>query len=409
MPEKMMGFFQSIIVITIFFAGSLQSFAHEDDYIVGLSAFRDGLYEISAPSLETYLQGETEKRKANYSHYLLYRIYMQAENSQKALEHLDTIDNVSDRRFDREIMSRDKMQLLAETSCSRASNYLKQSSDEVVINYFLDSKCEPDKSDAEHILKNTSKDDIKLKLVSKFSKDTTLTASVFDGMELEKLDDNSKKYFALYFYKNGDLERFAKVREVYEDSDVIGLELDSMWQNGDKDAFISGFTKYNDKYELAGANACRAIDVYKNKGIEFDCDLVNECMQGYSVEFVKVKGACLVKQGNKKQITEFIDSLKSTIFPGMCGYGEYVFYNELYAGVSQDKFYQCDEKYKFADILMSKKQYQSVVNMFFKKPKDMDKYYTASALRGLGKTKAANNIADAISDEELKAKYKGGV
>ncbi|ADD68618.1 hypothetical protein Dacet_1854 [Denitrovibrio acetiphilus DSM 12809] len=406
MSQKIMTLFA--LVLSAVLIAPLSVSAGEDDYIVGLSAFRDGLYEISAPTLESYLGGETDKRKADYAHYLLYRIYMADKDYQKSLAHLKAVDDVVDRRFEREQMTRDMMIMLTKTDCSAASAYLVKANDEDSINYYLDSECKPDESAAKIIIENATETGTKLKVVSEFSDKPVIVGSVFDSIDPTTLDAKTKKYFALYFYKNGDMERFSKVRAVYEDSDVVGLDLDRMWQAGEKESFIAGFEKFKDKYELAGANACRAIDIYKKSEKPFDCDLINECMQEYSVEFVQVKGACLVKAGDKEKVTAFIDSLKPAIFSGMCSYGEYIFYNELYTGKSESKFYQCEERYKIAEILMRKEKYQSVVNMFFKKEGDMDKFYTASAFRKLGKTDVADSTASGIKDESLKATYNGG-
>jgi len=399
----------SLVALLVCAAGVLTAYAHEDDYIVGLSAFRDGLYEISAPTLESYLSGKKEKRKADYAHYLLYRMYLAEKKYKSSVKHLKELDGVKDRRFDDAQMVKDKMFLLINTDCGEAKAFLSAVSDESSINYFLDSKCELDKESAKAILANTKSSDTKLKVVSRFSDEPEMVGTIFDSLDVGKLNPDSKKYFALYFYKNNDMERFQKVSAIYEDEDIAGLELDRLWQSGDKDSFISGYEKYKEKYKLKGANACRAIDIYKNKGVQFDCNIINECMQKYSVDFVKVKGACLVKAGDKDMLTEFIDSLKPTIFPGMCSYGEYIFYNEMYLGAGHSKFYQCDEKYKIADVLLKKGENQAVVNMFFKKDGDRDKYYTATALRNLGKKEAADSIASQIGDEELKAKYNGGV
>jgi len=397
-----------LTLVMLFSSISVFSHAHEDDYIVGLSAFRDGLYDISAPSLETYLKGETESRKADYARYLLYRIYLESGDFKKSLNYLEKLDKAEDRRFDSASMKTDKMFLYTKTDCTAAAGYLSEVSDEISINHYLDSKCEPDGKDLELILENSLSDETKLKIVAKVSDNTELVTSVFDSLDLEKLGDNGKKYFALYFYKHGDTERFLKVRSVYEDSDVVDLEMDSLWKSDSKEDFIKSFEKNREKYSLKGVNACRAIDYYKNSGQKFDCSLVNDCFQKYSVEFVQVKGACLVKNGDPEMVTEFTDSLKSTIFPGMCGYGEYIFHNGLYTGRSHEKFYQCEERYKIADVLMNKKQYQEVVNIFFKKDKDMDRYYSASALRALGKTEAADSEAAKIDSEELRNKYKQG-
>jgi len=409
MPKKINnGFLKSILLISLVIFSSLTVYAHEDDYIVGLSAFRDGLYDISTPSLEAYLKGETDPRKADYAHYLLYQTYLNSDSYTKSVSHLKAIEDVKDRRFDTEKMQRDKMVLLTKTDCDGASVYLKETSDETVISYFLDSECKLDEAGAKDILTKVKDEATKLKIVVKFEDKPEIVTSVFDSLDMEKMEDNVKKYFALYFYKHGDGERFRKIREVYEDADLVGIELDQLWQANDKAGFIAGYEKYNEKYKLLGVNACRAIDVYKKDGKEFDCNLVNECIQKYTVEFVQVKGACLVKKGDKTNVTEFIDSLKPTIFPGMCGYGEYIFNKGLYEGKAHSKFYQCDERYKIADMLLSKNEYQAVINMFHKKTKDLDLYYYATALKRLGKTDAGDKIASKIKDEKLKAKYAGG-
>lgn len=396
----------ALLILTLF---SAPSYAHEDDYIVGLSSFRDGLYGISAPSMEAYLKGETEKRKADYAHYLLYRMYQADKKYEKSLVHLNTIFDVNDRRFEKERMITDKMLLLTKTDCTGASSYLKDVKDEISINYYLDSECPVDKDTAALIIEKTTLQDTKIKVVSRFSEDPEMVAGIFDSLDIAKMSGNTKKYFALYFYKSGDTDRFSKISAVYEDKDIAELELDMLWKNDDKETFISSYEKFREKYKLTGANACRAIDIYKKKDVNFDCNIVNECMQTYSVEFVQQKGACLVKGGNKEKVTEFIDSLKPTIFPGMCGYGEYIFYNDLYEGNSHSKFYQCEEqRYKIADMLLKKGENQAVVNMFFGKDGDQNLYYAAVALKNLGKADAAAETASKITDETLKAKYSGG-
>jgi tetratricopeptide (TPR) repeat protein len=399
-----------ILAVTLFAFSLSTASAHEDDYLVGLNAFRDGLYEISLPSFEEYLKGETEQRKAEYAHYLLYRMYLADKKFDSSVKHLNAVFTVDDRRFDKAQMVTDKMLLLTKTDCAGAAEYLKDVTDEVSINFYLDSKCEVGKDTASLIIEKTALQETKLKVISRFSEDPAMVGSIFDSLDIAKLNDEGKKYFALYFYKSGDMERFSKVSAVYEDEDIAGLELDRLWKGGDKDAFIGKYETFKKKYTLTGANACRAVDVYKNKGVQFDCDIINECMQKYSVEFVQVKGACLVKNGNKEKVTEFIDSLKPSIFTGMCGYGEYVFYNDMYTGSAQSKFYQCEgERYKIADILLSKGENQAVVNMFYNKEGDQNLYYAAVALRKLGKQAAADETASKITDEALKTKYNGGV
>lgn len=392
----------------LFLLGSQSVWAHDDDYIVGLSAFRDGLYEIAAPSLETYLSGETEKRKSDYAHYLLYQIYFDAEKYEEASKHLKAAVSVKDRRFDELQLVRNGMIIFTKTDCAEAGDFISKINDEKAFNFYLDSECSPDKEAGMTILSKAGEDATRLKVVSKFADSPEVVSAAFDALDAAKLDDNAKKYFALYFYKNGDNDRFAKVREVYEDKDVVGIELDLLWQKGDRDGFIGGFEKYRAKYELVGANACRAIDVYKKSEKEFDCSLIDECMQERSVEYVQTKGACLVKKGDSASVTEFLDSLKPEVFSGICAYGEYIFYKDLYTGKSQSRFYGCEsQRYKIADVLMSKGEYQSVVNIFYKKSEDMDRYYAAAALKKLGKTAAADETASQITDESLKARYLG--
>lgn len=404
MSEKMKKTLTAFFLILFCFS----AYAGEDDYVLGINAFGDGLFSLSKMSLEQYVATGTDQQKKNYSAYLLYRIYLKEGKYSKSLEYFSAVGDIEDARFDKKQMQSDSMLLLAKTDCKRASELAFSNPDDMLLDVYLGTECPVDGAFVKLVLEKSKTDNTKLKAVTRVADKPELVKSIFGSMDLAKLSNTSKRYFALYFYQHKEYELFWKIRDNYEDADVVSLELDRYWTKGDKSVFIDRFEKYRGKYALGDANACRAIDFYGESGRNFDCNLVNECIKDYTVQFVKVKGACLAKKGDAKMLTEFSDSLGSKIFQGLCGYGEYIFSNGLYTGTKESKFSACDNKFLIADVMAQKKAYRSLVRMFDRPQDDTERYYTVIGLLGQGKKDEAKKTADKIKDSYLKSKLTGG-
>lgn len=382
-------------------------YAGDDDYILGLNAFGDGLYSVSAPALEAYLKDGTDASKRNYSKYLLYKTYMKQGKAADAQKYLKDIINADDARFDKEQMSADNMTLLTATDCGKASVFAVANPDDKILEAYLDSKCPVSESLLKTTLDKSTSESVRMKLTAKYADKPETVAKIFDSTKLSTLSSSSKRYFGVYFYKQKDYVRFDRVKTEYMDGDLAGLELDRYWVNGDKQGYMDRFAAFNGKYDMTGAPVCRAIDLYNEAGREFDCNLVNKCITEYTVEFVKVKGACIAGKKDSKAMTSFADSLGTKIFPGLCGYGEYIFANSLYTGEKESKFATCENKFHIADIMVQKRNYKGLLNMFRGGTDDMYRYYTAIGYAGLGRQKEAADTAAKIKDVYLKTKLSG--
>ncbi len=395
-----------IVSLLMFFCGA--AYSADDDYILGLNAFNDGLYTIAAGGFERYVSDGKDSRKLDYSRYLLYRIYLKDKKYEKSYDNLQKVINSADSRFDKKQMKTDNMILLTQTDCKKAGEAVRAEPDDLMLDIYMESKCPVDEAFIKLVLEKAQKDETRLKAVNRVADKPDMVKSIFGTLDLSKLSGSAKRYFAVYFYQNKEYELFWKIRDVYEDADVVTLELDRYWTVNNKDTFLDRYEKYRSKYSLGQANACRAIEQYNTAGKDFDCNLVNECITEYTVDFVKIKGACLAKSGNAESVTEFMDSLGKKIFPGMCGYGEYIYANGLYTGSGDDRFNVCGNRYKIADILAQKGEYSRLAKMFKKTATDTDRYYAVIALNGLGKTQEAVKMLNSIKDASIKAKLTGG-
>lgn len=398
---------RAVLLISALLACFFTAGADENDYIAGVKAYADGLYSISALSLEAYLSDGKDSQKADYSRYLLYHIYMKDNQNGKAYSYFKDIKNRNMNGMDTKQMDLDNMIMLTGTDCAQAQTIAK-SGDDAMLDIYLGSKCPVDSDFIKDALAKAKSDNTKLRIVTRVTDKPDLVRSVFDSMDVSKMPDSAKKYFGTYFYQNKDYPRFLKVRKVYEDKDMVGDELDMYWTKGQKDQFINNFEKYRSKYEVGSANNCRAIDTYNDKGESFDCMIVDQCMDEKTVDFVKIKGACLAKNGDGASLTSFVDSLSPSIFTGICSYGEYIFANGLYTGKDEKKFRQCDNRYNIADVMLQRQQYRDLVNMFSPPESDVDRYYAAIGLKGIGNDAAAERTAMKIKDNYIKSKLAGG-
>jgi hypothetical protein len=390
----------------LFFVVSV-AFAADDDYILGLNSYGDGLYSVSAPAFEAYLKDGQDTHKRSYAKYLLYKTYMKQNRFDDAQKHLRDIVDVEDSRFDKAQMSADNMMILTSTDCSKAASFASGKPEDAVFEAYLNSKCPVDDNFIKIVLEKSKSEAVKVKTAAKSADKPEIVNKIFDSSPVSFFSAASKKYFGVYFYKQKDFVRFDKVKAEYMDADLAGLDLDRYWVKGDKQGYMDRFSALSGKYDMTGAPVCRAIELFNEAGKDFDCNLVNKCITDYTVEFVRVKGACIAGKKDAKLMTAFADSLGTKIFPGLCGYGEYIFANSLYTGEKESKFSSCDNKFHIADIMVQKRAYKSLVNMFKGEKDDMDMYYTAIGYAGLGKKKEAADTAAKIKDAYLKSKLAG--
>ena len=116
-----------------------------DDYIVGLKAFDDGLNDVAIASFNSYLAHEKKSKKAGFAIYLLYQLYMSEGDFKSAQYNLTQLANFNDSRFNKQQMLKDQMFIETKLDCSGAKNLLMSARRNEYLEVYAKSSCPMDK------------------------------------------------------------------------------------------------------------------------------------------------------------------------------------------------------------------------------------------------------------------------
>ncbi|MEF3255281.1 MAG: hypothetical protein K6348_06945, partial [Deferribacterales bacterium] len=131
--------FKRLILIFLLFTKLL--FADIESYYVGLRAFEDGFYDVSAYNLEDYLNEDNSSDKAVFSKYILYKIYLIKKNFDKSRFYLNQIKELDDKRFDKIEIAKDNVFLTALNSCEEAYRLIDELRDPNLYKALLGTNC----------------------------------------------------------------------------------------------------------------------------------------------------------------------------------------------------------------------------------------------------------------------------
>lgn len=400
-----MRFIPAVIVAVLLFSGS--AFAGLDDYHVGLKAYKDEFYDVSEASLMSFLKDAKDSPEKNYAYYMLYRVYIQQNKYKEAKKYFEIAEKIDDKRFDRKLMERDKLRLTAKSDCKTASAMLKKNQSFQQILIYADSECPVDTETASIIAESGKKNDVKLKAVKNAEKNPEAVEIIFNSFDLKTLSNDTLDWFAKYFYENKRIKAFWKVYETYPSKDTVQLGFARLWSLKEYKYYTSNYLKLSPKFNLDRAYHCYAIESFKQTGQKFDCDIIDKCIPDDSEKRAAFKSACFIKNKEFKKLELFVNSLGEKEIKRICGYGGLILENGLLPVTSAGRFYPCSEKYEIAEKLISKKRYTYIIHLFDGGKTDRDRYYLVLAHKSLGNVNVAQEIADKISDGQLKAELSG--
>ena len=175
-----------ISLFLLFFVVSV-AFAGDDDYILGLNAYGDGLYSISAPAFEAYLKDGQDTHKRSYAKYLLYKTYMRQKKFDDDQKNLRDIIDIDDSRFDKAQMSADNMMILTATDCAKAASFASGKPDDAVFEAYLNSKCPVDDNFVKIVLEKSKSEAVKVKTAAKSADKTEIVNKIFDSAPVSSL------------------------------------------------------------------------------------------------------------------------------------------------------------------------------------------------------------------------------
>jgi len=386
--------FARLIIIVLIFVSV--GYAAPDDYLVGLSAFEDGLYDVAAEALEDFLASSKDTDKNSYAKYILYRCYLFEKNYDKSLKLIEEVEKADDKRFDKDVIKKDKVFLLTQTDCNKA--IAESKNNKVLVSIVINSQCKPNEQFVKNIIDlNLNANDM-LTLFYKTTDNPETASRIFEKLSLKDLSDKDKDYLAKYFFKNNNYDNFWSIYKIYKNDDLVNLALSRLYEIENYEGVISSFN-YNAKdYKISKTNYCRLIKSYEKINKSYDCSILEKCVDNKK-ELLNLQTACFIKNNDVQKFSDFLYTLNENDINSICADIGYSIGNEFYDEKVIDKFKLCKNKVNTAKILFKKGKYKDVIRLL--KPGETDEEYIliAASYEKLGNMQKSKEYLDKIKNK----------
>ncbi len=384
-----------------------QDLSYNDDYIVALKAYDDGLNDVAVQCFINYLIHDNESKKAGFAYYLLYQIYMNMGDFNNAKNNFLKLSTFHDNRFNKEQMLKDQMVIEAKLSCDSAKNLLLTSKRNEHLEMFAKSSCVVDKDIVELINKIDINTNALYAVLERVQNDKELVLTTYKSLSPEKRTPKLLNFYGKYFYSNNMKTEFYNLYKEYKDGELTAIVLDDIWKSKDYKSYVNIFNKQvKPEYQLDRLFYCRMIEASNKEGFNFDCDLVDKCINIESREYNKTKLACYMKREDKEKIMQFIDSLPTDDTLKLCEYGKYIIGKNLYNIKFIGKFEGCKDKVSMYESLLKFKDYNAIIKLGGSAVTQEDIAYMAIAYYYLGNSQQHNNYLSKLKNIDLSGMVK---
>lgn len=388
-------------IITFLLVFTSMLYADVENYLIGLNAYRDGFDNMAEENLETYLKNAEDEKKARFAKYILYKINLQNNNYGKAYEYLEQIESIKDKRFDSQQINTDKMKILLNTDCSKASGYLTNTLRSNLATLYLKSQCPINDKLVRKISESNLPDKIKAAYIIKLDNNIELAYQIAKNTSLEKLDKNTIRYIGLLFYKSGRYDIFWKAYKYYKNDQFVNLALKRVFETGNFKGFDESFLYNEPKFKISSENYCRAVKSRMELGQDYNCKWIDKCYTAKDEKYISAKFSCLI-QNKSSKTTGFINNNFEKERGFFCKQGENIISGGYYNSDTIDKFRNCGNKFKLAELLLNKKNTDEVFNLLRNDESDKSLYIKTKAYILADDLKKAKQTADKIKSEKLK-------
>jgi len=388
-------------IITFLLVFTSMLYADAQNYLIGLNAYKDGFDNIAEENLKTYLENAKDKKKARFAKYILYKINLQNNNYGKAYEYLEQIESIKDKRFDLTQIKIDKMKILLNTDCSKASDYLLNTISGSIASLYLKSQCPISDKLVYRISESNVPDKIKAAYTIKLDNKPRLAYQIAKNTSFEQLDENTIKYLGLLFYKNGRYDIFWKAYKYYKDDRFVNLALKRVFEADDYKGFIKSFLYNEPKYKISSENYCRAVRSRMELGQDYDCGWIDKCYNKKDKEYIQAKFSCLLRN-KSSETTAFINNNFEKEKGFFCKQAATIISEGYYNFDTISRFRSCENKLKLAELLLSRKKTGEVLNLLRNDNSDKSLYIKTKVHILAGDLKKAKQTAEKIKDQKLK-------
>ncbi|MDY6821669.1 MAG: hypothetical protein SVN78_08625 [Deferribacterota bacterium] len=388
--------FFRISVIILIILNCIYVNADVNNYIIGLKAYRDGFIDIAKDNLKEYVKQADSKEKKSFASYILATIYFKEKDFQKTLLFLDGIETRNDPRINISQVREMKMFALTNVNCDLSLDFLKKYPLYEFTNIYINSNCEKNDKLFNIICDNLT-DENKLQVLYNLL-NSKLYNRVFNCIDLSKVKKEDLREIGLYFFKNKEYNKFWKVFGFYKDDDFVNLALSRYWQKEDYDKFINNFNAFLNNFHIESENYCRAIKIYNDKGLTYDCSLIDKCIDNKRL-LNKNKIACFIKNKNINKLSEFINEENGKY---LCDYGGYLIKESLYNHKILRYLSNCKDRRKYVGFLYENKKFNDLIIFLGDPSSDFDYFFLALSYKKLGNKEKSSIFSDKLKSIELK-------
>jgi hypothetical protein len=382
-----------IVILTIFVS---IGYAAPEDYLVGLNAFEDGLYDVAAETLEDFLASSQDKEKNSYAKYILYRCYLFEKNYEKSLKLIEEVEKTDDKRFDKNLIKKDKVFLLTYSDCNKAVN--ESQNDVELASIVINSKCSPTEDFIKNVITLKLNTNDMLTLFYKTADNPETASNIFHKLPLNEISDKDKDYLAKYFFKHNNYDNFWSIYKTYKNNDLVNLALSRLYEIENYEGFISSFDYNTKSYNISKTNYCRLIKSYEKLNKNYDCDLLTKCVDNKN-DLLKLQTACFIKNGNISKYTDFLYTLNEEEISLICNDISYSIINGFYDNDVINKFKLCKNRLDTAKALFKKGKYDDVIQLLRPGQTDDEYILIAASYEKLGNLEKSKEYLDKVKNK----------
>lgn len=385
--------FRLIVILLLTFS---ISYADKLDFMVGLKAYNDKLYDVAIMSLEDYLKSPNDNKTADYAKYALYRSYLLMGDYQNAMRYLENLELLDDERFDKNLMKSDKTFIFTKTDCQKAESYAKN--DLVLENLVFNSDCKLSEDFINNLIPRIDESNILLKLFYKSLDYTETEGKIFEKISLKNISDKDKSFMGKYFFKNKNYDFFWAVYKFYKDDDLVNLGLTRLYEIENYEGVVRSF-EFNNKYEITNNNFCRIISSYEKLNKKYDCDLLDNCIID-NQKVIMPKTACYIKNIEVNKLESLVMSLSGSDFQNVCKSLEYAVSKNIYTKKILSKLNSCENYQEIGKILFANGKYAEIPVVIKEGKNDEDYLLLAGTYEKLGEKKKSEFYFSKIKDKK---------
>lgn len=394
------SFIHSIIPSILFIIFLIATSLHADieSYYVGLKAYEDGFYDISAMNLEEFLKNDNDSKEAVFAKYILYKIYLKQKDYKSAWKYLNMIKTINDDRFDNRSIIFDEVFLTALDNCSMAYQLIEKNRDYSLNRALLGTKCAIDNNT--DIDLNELPDKMKFSYIMQID-NRDMIKKAFSLINLKNLSKEEIKQLSIKLYKYELMNEFWATYETYRDQDTINLAIERVWKVGKFDDVIKAYN-YNKKLTLLPETYCVVLDAHFKTNRKVEYSIIEKCFVNKDERYYKALIRAYSDNNDIPKLRKLINSLPDNSTNILCELGSTLIISKLLDKKNYSALATCQNIDNISDDLLKHGLSEDLILLRKNISDDRTNYYLAYAYGLQNKKRLLKEYFNRLKDKELR-------